>query len=308
MEHVFRKSKANPIITVRDLPFMAHAVLNPGAATHEGETVLLLRIEETDGFSSIFVARSRDGITGWKINRNPLLKRGEPGFRYEEWGCEDPRVTYVPDEQAWYITYTAYSPAGAAVGLARTRDFEEVERIGLIFSPNNKDCVLFPVRFDGLWAALHRPDAGGGLENIWIAYSRDLVFWGRPHAVLLEGMGPAWDAIKVGSGPPPIETDRGWLLIYHGAKYYAGMLVYRVGVALLDRDRPHRVKKRGPKCIFLGDEVYEESGLAPATVFPTGLLLKGDELWMYYGAADSRICLATAKLHDVINVLREADQ
>ena len=302
MGDIFRKCERNPILTVRDLPVMAHAVLNPGAAIHEGEIVLLLRVEEADGFSSIFVARSEDGISGWKISRKPLLKRGEKGMRYEEWGCEDPRVTFIADENTWYITYTAYSPAGAAVGLARTRDFETAERIGLIFSPSNKDCVLFPVRFNGLWAALHRPDAGV-LENIWIAYSPDLIYWGAPHVVLLEGTGAAWDAVKVGSGPPPLETEDGWLLLYHGAKYYAGMLVYRVGAALLDRHRPNRVKKRSPKSIFLSSEIYEESGLAPGTVFPTGLLLRGDELWMYYGAADSSVCLARAKLKDVLEFL-----
>ena len=301
MEQIFRRSDYNPIITVEDLPVAATAVLNPGAIEHDGDVVLLLRVESNDGMSSVYVARSKNGVTDWEINRHPLIHRGDEPWHYESWGCEDPRVVYMSDMQAYYITYTAYSPSGAAVGLARTTDFEHIERIGLIFSPNNKDAVLFPQKFEGRYAAMHRPDAGG-LENIWIAFSPDLVYWGEPHAVLLEGSGPSWDTEKVGSGPPPIMTSEGWLLIYHGAKYYAGSLVYRAGAVLLDRERPNRVRAKLPYSIFSSRESYETTGLVPNTVFPTGLLLRGDELWMYYGAADYCVCLATVKLHTLLNL------
>ncbi len=183
--------------------------------------------------------------------------------------------------------------------MARTEDFERAERIGLIFSPNNKDAVLFPKKFEGRWGVLHRPDAGG-IEHIWSAYSPDLVHWGEPHCVLPELAGPAWDGMKVGAGPPPILTEDGWLLIYHGVKSYGGHLVYRAGVALLDKDRPHKTVARSHNWIFQAEAPYELSGLTPNVVFPMGLLLRGNELWMYYGAADSCTCLATAKLDDVL--------
>ncbi len=301
MEQIFNRSEHNPLITAANLPFPASAVLNPGAVEHDGEVVLLLRVEGYDGMSNIHVARSRNGVTDWQINPRPLIRRGEKRWRYEEWGVEDPRVVYLADRQAYYITYTAYSPSGAAVGLASTRDFESIERIGLIFSPNNKDAVLFPVKFEGRYAVLHRPDAGG-IENIWIAFSPDLVYWGEPHAVLLEGVGPAWNAVKVGSGPPPVETPRGWLLLYHGAKYYAGSLVYRVGAVILDRKYPNKVCAAIPDCIFSSRESYETSGLVPNTVFPTGMIVRGDELWIYYGAADSSICLATIRLSEMLDL------
>lgn len=303
MKEIFRRSEHNPIITIDRLPMDAHSVLNPGAAEHEGDVVLLLRVEEFSGRSSIYTARSKNGVTDWKIDKKPFLRHGEPGWRYEEWGCEDARVTFIPEEQKWFITYTAYSPAGAAVGLASTSDFVNAERIGLIFSPNNKDAVLFPERFQGRWAALHRPEAGGAIENIWIAYSKDFIYWGEPHVVLLEGTGPAWDSVKVGSGPPPLEIKDGWLLIYHGAKYYAGSLVYSAGAVILDRFRPYRVKARGPRCVFSGMTSYEQKGLLPNSVFPTGLLKRGDEIWMYYGAADTSICLAVFHLDDLLNIL-----
>jgi len=217
-------------------------------------------------------------------------------------------VVWIDEENSWYITYTAYSSAGAAVGLARTKDLATAERVGLIFSPSNKDSALFPRKIDGRWAALHRPDAGGGIENIWIAWSQDLFYWGEPHCVLEEGHGPAWDAVTVGAGPPPIETDLGWLLLYHGVKLYGGRRTYRVGAALLDRDEPHKVVCRLNECIFKPTEQYEVAGHMANVVFPTGTLVRGDELWMYYGAADTSVCLATARLSDILDLFETAGE
>ena len=305
MRPLFNRSDKNPVITSHDMPIAAASVLNPGAIEQDGEVVLLLRVENDAGFSDIHVARSKDGVGGWDIAPEPLLRHGLPEYPYEAWGCEDARVVHLPEEEACYITYTAYSPTGAAVAIARSRDFETVERLGLIFSPNNKDAALFPERFGERWAVLHRPDAGGGVENIWSAYSPDLVHWGEPHCVLREGTGPAWDAAKVGAGPPPIRTRNGWLLLYHGVKLYAGQYVYRVGAALLDPATPHRLLARSRNCIFQAETDYEKAGFISNVVFPTGLLPRGDELWMYYGAADTCVCLATAKLDDVLAAMEE---
>jgi predicted GH43/DUF377 family glycosyl hydrolase len=304
MKALFKRWHRNPILTPADIPFPVAGVLNPGAAEHDGHVVLLLRVEDCAGYSSIYVARSKDGTSGWELVLDPILRYGIPRWRYEEWGCEDARVTYLAQEKRYYITYTAYSPHGSAVAIARSDDLTRAERIGLIFSPNNKDAVLFPERFGSQWAVLHRPDAGG-IEHIWSAYSPDLVHWGQPHCVLPEGGGPAWDAVKVGAGPPPLLTDEGWLLIYHGVKVYAGHPVYRVGLALLDRDRPHKMIARSRDWIFHAEAPYEISGLVPNVVFPTGGLIRGDELWIYYGAADSNVCLAIAKIRDVLSVLND---
>ncbi|MFW6132453.1 MAG: glycosidase [Planctomycetota bacterium] len=307
MEPIFTRCEQNPIVRVRDIPGQAEAVLNPGATEQDGTVVLLLRVEDTSGHSSIYVARSDNGVDQWRIEPEPLLKYGQPDMRYEQWGCEDPRIVWLDEEEAWYITYTAFSPAGAAVGVARSKDLARAERMGLIFSPNNKDASIFPERIDGRWAALHRPDAGGGIENIWIAYSRDLAYWGEPHCVLTEGRGPAWDAQRVGAGPPPVATADGWLLLYHGVKQYGAKDVYRVGAAMLDRHQPHKLVARTPHCIFKPTERYEVSGLLSNVVFPTGMLLRGDEVWMYYGAGDTCVALATAKLDDVLKTLQPVD-
>lgn len=302
-EHVFVRCSANPIITAESLPFPAAAVFNPGVAQCQDHVVLLLRVEDDAGYSSIYVARSPNGITDWAIEPEPLLKYGEQAWRYEQWGCEDARATFIEDENRWYITYTAYSPTGPTIGLASTDDFVTAQRICLFPFSNDKDGVLFPQRFDGKWVILHRPDAGGH-EHIWSAFSKDLIHWGEPHCVLMQGDGPAWDAVKVGAGPPPILTDRGWLLIYHGVKRYGGDLIYRVGAALLDTQQPFKVVGRCDRWILQASADYEERGFAPNTLFPTGAIVRGDELWLYYGAADTCVCLAIAKLADILANVR----
>ena len=146
---IFERSPHNPIITPRDLPFPAASVLNPGATVQGDQVVLLLRVEDTAGYSSIYVARSRNGVTDWRFEPEPILRYGQRQWRCERWGCEDARVTYLATEERWYITYTAYSENGAAVALARSEDLVRAERVGLIFSPNNKDAALFPKKFGG---------------------------------------------------------------------------------------------------------------------------------------------------------------
>lgn len=299
---VFRRAPQNPLVRIQDLPFPAAAVLNPGACECEGDTILLLRIEDVCGYSNIHVARSRDGVNDWRIESQPLLDYGRPEFPYEAWGCEDARVTYAAEDKRWYITYVGYSSMGARVRLAATHDFVQAERIGGLGSTNDKDAALFPRRIDGRWAILHRPEAAGR-EHIWISFSEDMVHWGETQCLLLEGEGPAWDRLRIGAGPPPIETDDGWLLIYHGVKAYAGRLVYRAGAALLDKSNPRRLLARSPGWIFQAEAPYELTGLVGHVVFPSGAIVRGGELWVYYGAADMCVCLATAKLRDLLNLL-----
>lgn len=208
----------------------------------------------------------------------------------------------MPADERWYIAYTGYSSSGPAIGLAQTDDLVTAKRICLFPSPSDKDGTLFPMRFDDRWLLLHRPESSGH-QHVWSAYSTDLIHWGEPHCVLTETAGPAWDAVKVGAGPPPILTDAGWLLIFHGVKQYGTDLVYRAGVALLDRDSPHKVVARSDRWVFQAEAPYEVSGFVPNVVFPTGALLRGDELWMYYGAADTCVCLAIARVDDILAVL-----
>ena len=300
MRGLFVRSQQNPIITADDLPYQANAVFNAGAADLGDEVLLLVRVESCSGRSHLVVARSRDGATNWKIGERALLHPGE-GYAYEENGVEDCRLTWMEELGLWGIAYTGYTRNGPGVALATTKDFSDVERIGLVLPPDNKNAALFPRKINGLYAMLHRPSAGGG--SVWISYSPDLVFWGNPKMVLAARGGPWWDGVRVGAGLPPIETDEGWLIIYHGVKDLANAPIYRLGAALLDRDEPHRVLTRCHWWMLSPKERYEREGDAGNVVFTCGGFVRGDDLWVYYGAADDCICLATARLADVMSML-----
>jgi len=300
-EPLFIRAPANPVISPGDLPYAANAVLNPGAAVVDGDTVLLMRVEDLRGISSLYVARSEDGVSNWRFDEKPLLAP-DPAHREEIWGCEDPRLTWLPEREEWAITYTAYSNRGPLVSLAVTRDFREVRRLGPVMPPDDKDAALLPERFDGRWAMIHRPAPLRGSAHMWISFSPDLRHWGD-HTVLLEAReGAWWDAVKIGLGPPPALVPGGWLVMYHGAHMTASGPIYRVGLALLDRDDPTVVLRRSDEWVLGPATSYERVGDVNQVVFPNGWILDeaADELRLYYGAADSVIALATARLTDVL--------
>jgi predicted GH43/DUF377 family glycosyl hydrolase len=223
----------------------------------------------------------------------------------ELWGIEDPRITWVPELEHYGVVYTAYSHGGPGVSLALTRDFKTFDHYGMIMPPDDKDAALFPRRFGGHWALLHRPVPAAGGAHIWISFSPDLRHWGSHKVVMYAREGGWWDAHKIGLSPPPIETPQGWLLLYHGVRMTAAGCLYRVGLALLDLDDPSRVIKRSDEWIFGPHESYERVGDVGDVVFPCGTVLKQDEdsLLIYYGAADTHVCLATASIRELLEWL-----
>ena len=301
---LLQRFEGNPIITANDFPKMVNAVFNPGATVFEGRTLLLLRVEHRTGLSSFAVALSDDGLTNWEIDPERGLTP-DTDLVEERWGIEDPRITLIGDE--YYVVYVGYSAFGPLVSLAKTRDFITWERCGVLQSPEDKDAALFPVTFDGKWALLHRPvTAVPGLgAHIWLSYSPDLHFWGDSRVLLPARRGGWWDANKVGLGPPPLLTDHGWLVCYHGVRVTASGSIYRLGLALLDRDDPSQMLTRGNEWIFGPQAEYEQSGDVPDVVFPCGWILRddGDTLHIYYGAADSVVCVATASLDQLLTHL-----
>jgi predicted GH43/DUF377 family glycosyl hydrolase len=300
---LFTRVDTNPIITAASLSYPANSVFNPGAAWIDGHAALLARVEDLRGLSQLHVARSANGIDGWVFDDEPLLRSGNHDHPEEIWGCEDPRLTWLDEEQAWAIAYTAYSQRGPLVSLALTKDLRSVRRLGPAMPPEDKDAALFPRRFDGRWAMIHRPTPLRGGAHIWISFSPDLRHWGD-HTLLLEARdGAWWDAGKIGLGPPPMLTREGWLVMYHGVHLTAGGPIYRVGFALLDGDDPTVVIRRSEEWVFGPHAQYERAGDVDQVVFPCGWLLDetNDRLLLYYGAADTSIGLATASMSGVMD-------
>lgn len=231
--------------------------------------------------SHIRTATSEDGVN-FTISGQPFL---QPECWYESYGIEDARIT--PAESGFYITYAAVSPEGVVTAAAYTEDFTDIRRLGIIFYPENKDVVLLPGKIGGKYYALHRPYTPlFEKQHIWIAESQDLSDWGN-HRLVYTGQKDGWDCVRVGAGAPPIETDSGWLEIYHGVDENN---TYRAGALLLDKDQPWKVLAKTEKPLFEPSQDYEKEGFYGNVVFPCGVIRDGEDLFVYYGASDSVVC------------------
>lgn len=304
---LFHRHRHNPILTSADWPYPVHSVFNPGATLlRDGTTLLLCRVEDRRGHSHLTVARSANGVDGWKIDPKPTLPADPENYPEELWGIEDPRITYVPDLKKYAVVYTAFSSSGPGVALALTEDFHDFERLGMIMPPEDKDAALFPHRVGGHWAMIHRPVSATG-AHMWMSYSPDLRHWGSHKLMLAARRGSWWDANKIGLTAPPIETAEGWLVIYHGVRQTASGAIYRLGLALFDLQSPEQCLQRGDEWIFGPEESYEQFGDVGNVAFPCGYTVApdGDTINMYYGAADTSIALATGSIQACLEWLKQ---
>lgn len=295
---LFTRHPGNPLLSRDKWPYPINSVMNAGAVLlPDGDTLLLCRVEDRSGLSHLCAARSANGVDGWRIDPQPTLLANPQEFPEEIWGIEDPRITYVPELEQYAVAYTSFARGGPGVSLALTKDFKEFERYGVIMSPEDKDAALLPRRIGGRWALIHRPLTALG-AHMWISYSPDLHHWGS-HKIILEARrGGWWDANKIGLCSPPIETAKGWLMIYHGVRQTASGSIYRLGLALFDLERPEVCLQRGNSWIFGPEAEYERCGDVNDVVFPCGQTIDadGDTIRLYYGAADSSIALATGRI------------
>ena len=290
--------EGNPTLTAEDIPFPCNTVFNAGAVKLDGEYILLLRVEDLQGHSVLALACSEDGYH-FTVHPEPVMVPATEGIfaTYEHKGIEDPRVTLL--EGTYYIVYTAVSDYGARLALAKTKDFRTFERVALISEPENKDGTLFPRKIGGRYVRLDRPVVGN-TGIMWISYSNDLIHWGDSR-VLMGVRGDCWDSWRIGACAPPIETEYGWLEIYHGVKETSHGPIYRLGAAMLDIDDPTKVLCRSAIPILSPREEYERTGDIPNVVYSTGAILEDDgTLKIYYGGADTCICIGTVKLANLM--------
>ncbi len=306
-EVLFERHATNPILTASDWPYPAHTVFNPGATLlRDGTTLLLCRVEDRRGHSHLCAARSKNGVDGWVIDERPTLIPDPEGHPEELWGIEDPRITWVDELKKYVVSYTAYGLGGPGVALALTEDFVTFERLGLVMQPDDKDAALLPRRINGSFVLIHRP-VTDTTAHIWISLSPDLRNWGSHKPMLLARRGGWWDAAKIGLSPPVIETERGWLMIYHGVRHTAAGSLYRLGLALFSKTEPDVCLLRGDEWVFGPETTYECEGDVGMVAFPCGTTLgkDGDTINMYYGGADSCIALATGSVQKCLRWLDE---
>lgn len=273
-----------------------------------------------------------DGVTVKEIG--PIL---DYHADHAAFGLEDPRLTRI--DGTYFITAVGASFHGVCTVLLSTDDFKTVTDHGIIFCRENKDIVLFPEQIGGRYAAIHRPTGKFEVTNpeMWLAYSPDLKYWGE-HTPLW-GSGPAsapgsdpgsvpegainnvlestnnnsgggvggWDDGRVGGGVPPIRTDHGWLKIYHAScKPGPGepIGVYAAGALLLHLEDPSRVLAASPEAFMRPEMDFEKQGFVKAVVFPTGYAMRGEDLLLYFGAADTNVGVVRYRLNDLLDSLR----
>ncbi len=299
-----KRYEGNPILTKNDVPYPVETVHNAAATRFEGRYILLFRSHLLNGRSIIGIARSDDGYD-FKVDSKPfMVPSTEAAFsRFEEYGVEDPRICCIDD--AYYITYSAYSRFGVRIGLARTHDFKTIERISVISQPDMRNVVLFPEIFNGRYARLDRPHSEINPWSIWISWSPDLVHWGESEPVI-NPVNYHWDQMKIGPGATPIRTSEGWLNIFHGVFPTMDGSVYRLGVALHDIDDPATVLSVADDWILSPEDTWELTGYVHNVVFSCGAIAEDDgTVKIYWGAADTVMCVGTARIADLIQLCHD---
>ena len=301
MEGLERYSN-NPILRPNENErWESKAVFNP-AVLYDGKKVHMLyrAVGEYKRYvSRVGYAFSEDGINFQRTNAIAL----EPKEGYEKYGIEDPRLVAIDNHvYTSYVVpsdYVTSGPIKSSTALATTDDYLNHTRLGIMThrGSDNKDVVLFPEKVNHEYLVLHRPRSWIGSKfgvdkpSIWIAEGNTLMNFDK-HALLMKPERD-WEALKIGSGPPPIKTKYGWLLIYHGVDKQR---VYRAGAAILDSSNPFEVIARTHNPILEPQESYERFGDVNNVVFPTGACTIDGSLYVYYGGADKVCCLAVVKL------------
>lgn len=331
-----KRAEENPVLLPNaDINWESKAVFNPGVILKDNEVYLLYRaIGEYEAYiSRLGLAVSQDGFNFERKSELPLIK---PTTSYDKWACEDPRITKISD--IYYITYVAidqrikHEEGGKFISivsqtaLVTTKDFVKFQKHGIITpkDSDNRDVVIFPEKIDGKFVILHRPhrwckhwfekpeskeiDVAIPIPyeelpqkpSTWISYSSNLNDW-CDHKLL---MSPSHENDKkIGPGAPPIKTDEGWLLIYHHVEKGEKGRIYTAKAALLDLNDPAKIIAKIPYPILTPEEEYEIKGDVDNVIFPTGALVKNNELFVYYGAADKYCGLATIKLDIIMDEL-----
>jgi len=301
-EHILHRHPENPILKPSDFPD-ANGVYNCGQTMYNGKTLLLVPVVPREGLPVMHVATSNDGVH-FDVEPEPFITptEKEDWKAYDKWAI-DPRVTKI--EETYYIVCPLAPPLAPNAILEKTVDWKKREFVECIALPCNRVPSLFPERIDGLYYRLDRPYAMGAANEkgeIWLSSSPDLINWGRHRRIVDVPYSDVWAASKIGP-TPPIKTDAGWLVIIHGVIIYAGGRRYSLGAILLDLKKPKKMLGRTKGWILTPNAPYEYMGNSMNTVFACGAIADydRDRIRLYYGAADTCICLATGRLSELVD-------
>lgn len=293
----------NPIIGRNAIP-CASRIFNSAVVPFGGQFAGVFRADTKRVNPQLHRGFSEDGIH-WQIDEAPiewLDANGNPihdgDFAY------DPRV--IPIDGLYYIVWCCDFASCPALGLGVTSDFKTFTRLENVTIPFNRNGVLFPRKIDGVYKILTRPSDSGHTPfgDIFISDSPDLTYWGR-HRLVMKSGGNQWEGTKIGAGPAPIETDKGWLLLYHGVTTTCNGYVYSMGAALLDRDKPEKVLARCRAYVMTPEADYETVGFVPNVTFPCATLCDAatGRIAVYYGAADTCTALAFTTIDELYDYM-----
>lgn len=302
----------NPVIGRNPVKNVAR-IFNSAVIPYEGKFAAVFRGEQINGIPYIYLGYSDDGLK-WEIYEEKIPFVDEEGNPAMPVYAYDPRLVKVED--TYYVIW-CQDFYGAAIGMAKTKDFKTFTRIESPFLPFNRNAVLFPRKVHGNFLMLSRPSDSGHTPfgDIFVSESPDLCYWGKHRHVM--GKSPEWwESLKIGGGAAPIETSEGWLLFYHGVTNTCNGYVYSIGGAILDIDNPSIVKYRCSDFLLTPEEWYEERGFVPNVCFPCATLHDPEtgRIAIYYGAADSYVALAFTMADEIIDyikdhsIVRESDQ
>ncbi|MEW4371550.1 glycosidase [Paenibacillus kandeliae] len=326
------RHEANPIVVPGEYEWRKVTVFNPAVIVDNDKFYM---IERTAGSLTpcknyLGLLESEDGVHFTHVVDQPVLTPDELGFPYGS--VQDPRIVKIDD--TFYLNYALrpcamnYYPTGAGIpersipqypdgwgeepghwltrsGIASSTDLIHWEHVSNTtpLEINDRDNILFPEKINGKYVLLRRPEEYIGPEYgtdkaaMWITYSDDLIHWDEPK-LLAKAQNMDWESRKIGGSTPPIRTEQGWLVLYHGVD---DQIVYRVGAMLLDLDNPEIIIARTHQFIMEPETYYEKFGFQiPNVIFPTGNIVKDDLLYIYYGVTDTAIALATVPLTDLI--------
>lgn len=297
----------NPVIKRNPFPGMGR-IFNSAVVPFEGAFTGVFRGETTNGRPFLYLGRSPDGIN-WTYDKEKIHMKDENGNPRDPYYAYDPRCVKVEDE--YYIIWCGDFD-GAAICMAKTKDFKEFIRLENPLLPFNRNGVLFPKKINGKYQLLTRPSDSGHTPfgDILLSQSPDMKYWGEHRLVMKAGGSGWWGGVKIGCGPAPIEIDEGWLIFFHGVSGTCSGFVYSFSAAILDKNCPSKVLYRCGDYMLTPEEIYETSGFVPNVTFPVAALTDAatGRIAIYYGCADTVVSLCFTTVDETVKFIKEHNE